>query len=364
MDTLSPKKIRIKVRNLTPMHIHNNEILDRMDYFTFEWWDVIQIFDRKWLNFCAKKDRWLFDEIIENIETWDFITLEDNKYEFYEKFWDEFIKQYWIKNEIKIWEKASNLINQNNDYSTNKNQNWNQWEIKRFSRFWLNKELFIPWSTLKGIFRTIFLNDEIKKLNWYYKDQAKLLEKFENEDLFKKDLFAFLQFEDAKIINSKIEIQQINSKNKPVKQWQAPKKGISQILELVVWCEFEIIINDLQWQIDIEKLKIMIKDYSTSLIAREEQIINNINFDDKIIDDLDKNYNKDIFPIKIWMFKKSLSYKLFWEDMISELNKNFIWEKWLKESRKLWIWDKMLYIDEDNNPIWWILLSDIEIIDN
>jgi len=79
MKKLNPKIIKIKAKILTPIHIDNSEILDRMDYFCFDWWDVIQILDRKWLNFCAEKDMELFNNIIKNIELGNFLEVENFK---------------------------------------------------------------------------------------------------------------------------------------------------------------------------------------------------------------------------------------------------------------------------------------------
>ncbi len=363
MEKLNPKIIKIKAKLVTPIHIHNNEILDRMSYFLLDdSWSELQILNKKWLNFCAEKDLDLFKELILNIEKWNFLKVEDLKIDFYNNYINEFIDEYWINEEIYVWLDAKKSLLLNNDYSTNKKQKWNQWEIKRFSRFWIDNELFIPWSTIKWLFRTIFLNDEIKKINWDYKEQARQLENIDREDRFKKDLFAFLLFEDVKINNKTIEIQKIESLSKPKNIWNKPNKGAPQVVELLKQWDFEIIIKDLKNQIDIDKLEQLIKNYSTTIISREEQIIDNIWYNGDLLSVIDQNYNNSSYPIKLWMFKKSLTYKLFWEEMVEKLNK-ISWKEWLNEARRLWIWDKTIYIDEDKNPIWWITLSDIQILD-
>ena len=346
MQKLDPKTIKIHAKIITPIHIDNWEVLDRMDYFLLSnEWNLLQSVNKKWLVDCAKKDKELFTKIIKSIENWNFNELEKLKKSYYNKdIWS------FILDEIKVWDKAKesllNLWNSNN-----------QWFIKRFSRFWLDKELFIPWSTLKGIFRTIFLFDEIEQ--WKnYKSEAFRIESLEKDDKFKKELFAFLQFEDVNINNlwENLEIQEISSKNKPPKKWQLPKPWINQILEILNQWEFEIDLLDLKWQLDLKDLNKKIKNYSSILVAREEQILNNIWFRSDFIDKLDENYKDWYFPIKIWMFKKSLSYKLFWEEMIEELNK-IVWKEWLREAQKKWIWDKMIYLDEQQNPIWWIAVK-------
>ena len=347
MQKLDPKVIKIHAKIITPIHIDNWEVLDRMDYFFLsEEWNELQLVDKKWLVDCAKKDKDLFTKIIQSIEYWKFNELEELKESYYNAdIWD------FVLDEITVWEKAKENLLQ----IWNKNNNW---EIKRFSRFWLDKELFIPWSTLKGIFRTIFLFGEINnKIN--YKIEATRIESLEKDDRFKKDLFAFLQFEDVNIdkLSEYIEIQEINSKNKPPREWQPPKIWIPQVLEVINNWNFEINITDLKWQIDLNELNKKIEKYSNILVAREEQILDNIWFRNDFIDKLDEYYNDWYYPIKIWMFKKSLSYKLFWEEMIQELNMNFKWKDWLKEAQKKWIWDKMIYLDESQNPVWWIAIK-------
>jgi len=332
MQKLEPRNIKLHAKIITPIHIDNGEVLDRMDYFTFTWWEEIQVLDRKWLVECAKKDKTLFSEIIQSIEKWNFNKLEKLKANFYGKYGNDFITKFWVKEEIKLWNKAKDYVIR----TWNKNNNW---EVKRFSRFWLEKELFIPWSTLKWIFRTIYLFDEI--VQWKnYKEEVRIIDNVEKDDKFKKELFAFLLFEDVNINNlsENLEIQEISSKNKDPREWQAPKKWINQVLEVLIWWDFEINISDLNSKIDNKKLIGMLEKYSNALISREEQILDNIWFKNDFIKSLKKELENSYFPIKIWMFKKSLSYKLFWEEMIDELNMNFEWKEWLKEAQEKWIW--------------------------
>lgn len=345
---LKPKNIKLHVKIITPIHIDNWEILDRMNYFLlYNEWEKLQIVEKWWLLDCAKKNKILFNKIIISIESWNFKELEKLKEDYYN---DDIAKYLW--DEIIIWQKAKKSLL--NLWWSN-----NQWIIKRFSRFWIDKELFIPWSTLKGIFRTIFLFDEVNQWN-NYKNEASRIELLnEKWDDFKKELFAFLQFEDINInnLNNNLEIQEINSKNKPTREWQKTKPWINQVMEIIKDWEFEINLLDSKWQINIKELNKKIEKYSNTLVTREEKILDNIWFRSDFIDNLDEYYKNWYFPIKIWMFKKSLSYKLFWEEMIKELNENFFWKEWLNKSRELWIWDKMIYVDEFQNPIWWIAIK-------
>lgn len=344
---LQPKVIKLHAKIITPIHIDNWVVLDRMDYFLLDQdWNELQTINKKWLVDCAKSDKSLFQEIIKSIENWDYKKLEELKLNYY----NDDIWQFII-DEISVWNNAKNsLLN-----TWNKS---NQWFIKRFSRFWLDKELFIPWSTLKWIFRTISLFSKISEVNNYWREnKEKYLEELNKWDAF-KETFSFLSFEDINVnnLNTNLEIQEISSKNKPPREWQAPKPWISQVMEVIKSWEFEININDLNNKISYEKLSEMLRKYSDKLIARESQILNNIWFKSDLINILKEEQKKWYFPIKIWMFKKSLSYKLFWDEMIEELNR-IKWKEWLNEARKKWIWDKMIYLDENQNPVWWIAVK-------
>ena len=356
MQKLQLKTIKLQAKIITPIHIDNWEVLDRIDYFYFDGFDEIQVLDRKWLVFCAKKDNELFTKIINSIENRDFKELEDLKKIFYNNYIEDFINKYWIKGEIKIWEQAKKSLLQ----TWNRN---NLWEIKSFSRFWIDKELFIPGSTLKGLFRSISLFSKISEVNSYSREKKeKYLENLNSWDAF-KETFSFLGFEDINInsLNNNLEIQEVSSKNKPLKLWMPLRKWINQVMEVITNGQFIININDLNSKISNEKLNEMLKKYSNKLISREWQILDNIWFRRNFIDQLEDYYKNWYFPIKIWMFKKSLAYKLFWEEMIEELNEDFSWKERLKEAQKKWIWDKMIYLDENENPIWWIA---IKILDN
>lgn len=346
MEKLNPTIFKLKAEIITPIHIDNWEVYDRLGYFVFDNWNVIQIVDRKWLVDCAKKDYSLFQQIILSIEKGNFVKLENLKYEFYEKYFE---KNYVLK-EIKIWNQTLNYL----IMEWNKN---NGWEIKRFisNKFW---DIIISWSTLKGVFKTMFLFDKLNEVeNKYYKKQAFELKDIDNSDKV-KNIFSFIEFSDIKLNNFELKINKVLSHNKPKKRWNKILRWPEQILEMLVKGSFEIEINDLNWYFSKEKIEKMIKNYSTDIIAREENIVDNIwvwlNTD--IINLLDDYTNKWKYPVKIWMFKKSLSYKIFWEDMIEDLNK-IKWKEWLVKSRKLWVGDKTLYTDENQNPIWWISLE-------
>lgn len=402
MQKLNPKSFKLKAEIITPIHIDNWEIYDRLDYFVFDGWDVIQIVDRKWLVDCSKKgevwwdiqmnsDESLFEKIIKSVEKGDFVELEDLKAEFYEKYFD---KSYVLE-EIPISKEALKHLTMNDkDYSISKNWiRWNLGEIKRFIRnkFW---DVIIPWSTLKWLFRTMFLMWEKKEWNYITEaEKRKNLDK-KNEEI--KKAFSFIQFEDVVVKNPKLEIQWIKL---------ATETGsIPLPVEVLIWWEIEIKINydeSLFKDLDIERL---LKDYSFEVIWREERILDNFeNFNTDLLDKLDSFYEKWNYPVKIWMYKKSLAYKIFWEEELEGIYEKLVnlfkqkwsidfkkiyfdwnlekfgfkskWKKqwwevfkdWFLKNRrnkptkvvwqKLWIWDKSFYIDENQNPIWWISLE-------
>ena len=105
-------------------------------------------------------------------------------------------------------------------------------------------------------------------------------------------------------------------------------------------------------------------EYSKILIEREERIIKNIwswlNTD--LISKLRKLHEDWKYPIKIGMFKKSLSYKLYWEDLLTTVYTKKNQKSWKMDmdsdkALRIWVWDKSIYCNESNTPVWRILLS-------
>ena len=398
MPKISLQTLRLKSTIITPIHIDNGEVYDRLDYFLFDWWEELQIVDRKWLLDCVEKfkDRQLFEQIINSIKKWRFDELESLKVNFYENYFDP---NEYLKKEIKTWNEAVNhLISEVLDWNKN-----NAGEIKRFitDKFW---NIIIPWSTLKWIFRTVFLFyawwelekagklDSVKKFLKKYKFKEDELRKLLKEEKFKEykvekkklknlekgiernlevdlnkilekkfirwdlnvNVFSLIEFEDTTLSKCEVKINKVQfytkAKNKSTK-W------VPQTLELVSKWTFEIKINNMWLNLSKEEFKNMLKNYSKKVIEREKHILNNLGLYDlhkDFIVKLNDYLSNWKYPIKIWMFKKSLAYKIFWEDMINELNKRQ-WNNWSQTSRKWWVWDKTLYVDENKSLIWWIV---------
>jgi hypothetical protein len=68
MEKLTPKNINLQVEIFTPIHIHNNEVMDRMNYFFREGFEALEYANSSWLVDCARMNRELFDKIIKSIE--------------------------------------------------------------------------------------------------------------------------------------------------------------------------------------------------------------------------------------------------------------------------------------------------------
>ena len=346
----------IKATIKTPIHIWSGEEYDRLDYFTFE--DVLQIVDQKWLEDSSKKDEKLFEDILKSIKKWDFKMLEQLKDKYYDNFFDP--DKFEIEN-IDIEKNAYKSLIQDRQY----NQKWvrgNQWIIKKYFADKFTKKAMIPWSTLKWLFRSIYFFDKYWNDYKKYKESGKDIE----NDVKNNKYFSNLYFEDVEIINHKKSIQQIIWVNAKKGDWE--NKWIPLVVETVKEGYFNIdIINffkdkDHNLDFDYEEFKEYIKSYSNIIITREEQILSNIWIKSEFIDELNDLYDNWKYPIKIWMFKKSLAYKLYWEEILDNFVYKYnskIWKKVMdiKQSKKLWIWDKSIYLDENENPMWWIILE-------
>lgn len=347
------QKIKLKATIKTPIHISSWQEYDRMDYFIDE--KKLVIVKQTWLEELAQKDESLFKEILESIENWKFTELENLKKEYYENY---FNKKFKIE-EITIENEALKSLK-------NDEEKDNQGIIKRHFEDKFTNKAMIPWSTLKGLFRTIYFFDKYGKDYEKHKNNFWLWKEIEQNDE-NKTYFSNLYFEDVEIKNQKKSIQLLlwaNKKNKNWKIWWVP-----QVIEAVEKGEFDIDITPFfknkEHNIDFnkEEFKEYIKSYSNILITREEQILENIWINSDFIKELYNLYDSWKYPIKIWMFKKSLAYKIYWEEILQDFvytkyNKK-IWKKIMdnKASQRFWVWDKSIYLDENEQPIWWIILE-------
>lgn len=330
----------IKASIITPIHINNWEFYERLDYFIRE--SQLYIVEPTWIQKIT--DKKIFDWIISSLEAWKFKNLENYKSKLD-------LSEIKIIDSVKIKKQALETLNNFGDKN-------NQWQIKKFFADKFTNTPIIPGSTLKGIFRSVFLfaNADNNYKNSFSKEQVQDLEKKAN------DYFKFIWFADTKIQNPNKSIQKILWVNKKTSTWK--QEWVPQVVETVDTGDFDINIESSNWtNIDLwSDFEKTIKEYSNILITREEQILNNIWIQTDFIDKLYELYDQWKYPIKIGMFKKSLSYKMFWEELLS--NEVYYFDKKkqkdimdLDMARKVWVWDKSIYLDEDQNPMWWIVLE-------
>jgi len=359
MQKLNFKQIKFKAKVITPIHIWSGQVWDRLDYFIFEWWEEVQIVKRQWLNHCASEDPDLFQKILKSIEKGDFVELENLKRKYYDKYFDP---DKFLIEEIPISEEAmKHLTMQDKNYSNFNKQwfRWNLWEVKRFSfnKFW---KLIIPWSTLKGFFRTMFLMDLVNQ-EWLKYNDIKNNVKKNNERFFDffvftwkwnfnalKDPLAWISLEDIELNNSikrEIRLIKIRVTNKKTKK----VSFIPVVCEMITEGEFDIILDysDLYQKnarnsFDLDNMKYILSDYSKEIKKREKINIENVLRKGKFsyinFDFLD--WDTDNSLVKIWQFKREYTYKIYWNP----------------KHKKLAHIDSF-YIDESGNPVWWISLE-------
>ncbi|MBS8121719.1 RAMP superfamily CRISPR-associated protein [Candidatus Vampirococcus lugosii] len=334
------KKISCSI--LSSININNGELYERFDFFIRG--NELLVVNNNWLEKIDNKEK--FNDVLNCIQFGDFKRLEIIK--------DKIdISNFEIIERIEIKKEAIKVLQ-------NAKEKNNQGQIKKFIYDKFTNTPIIPGSTLKGIFRTVFLYDKL------YNDYSNIENKEYINSLNKQldnELFNFIGFNDVKIKNYEKYIQKILGVNK--KANTGKEHGIWQILESINSGEFDIEIdiypNEKNISLGDDFIQ-KIKDYSNILITREEQILDNIGIRIDFIDKLNDLYDQGKYPIKIGMFKKSLSYKIFWEEILEDHIYKFNHRKGLKimdhkSSRTFGVGDKSIYLDENGNPVGWLLLE-------
>ena len=192
-------------------------------------------------------------------------------------------------------------------------------------------------------------------------NETEIKDKNKSMSDFDEDLFKWIAVADIPIQNAEFLIQGFSGRANPAPQGRSPKKSITTYVQSVVKGTFEIpiIVQDHQYaqtQEFISRFEEILGLYSDILIQREEQIISNIRYETDFIEELSERVDENIYPIKLWISKKSLTYKLEREKQIQELNTIKGPER-LKEARRRGIGDKVLYVAEDQQPVGWIVLQ-------
>lgn len=359
-------KLKINAEIISPICLWNGKEWDWLDFFIDEDNGTFCLVDQNWIERAIEENMVNSKQLLNAIREWDFQELAVIKEDLWKDFFD-------IKAEYQIGDDAFKTLWQYWNSS-------NQWFVKQQFANILDNEVNIPWSTIKWIMRTAYLYSLISweitleniRLNrderWKIGRNPVSINNIEEvkniEDMDKMNgelndkLFKRIACADAKINDGEIVIQTFQSKNKPLKDWAA-KKWISLVVQSVAkWnMEFEITETPNNLDIDLSDFEPLIKSYSEMLIDREERLTNSVNFWHDFIETLRNYYAEWKYPIKLWMYKKSLTYKLWWDELADALNQQKKWKDWKEWAMKLWIWDKTIYVDEDENPVGWIVLS-------
>ncbi len=337
------EKITLHAKILTPICVSTGTDRDGLDFFIDEQKHTFCLVDQEWIERAIEEKQVNAEELLNAIKKGEFKTLSKIK----QQLGKEFFK---IKKKYKIWKDAMKTLWQQGNSS-------NQGIVKQQFKNPFTNEVMIPWSTIKGILRTAYLYDKFWEENQDSADNAKKFDSINGE--LNERLFKWIGCEDVVISNAQVEIQTIQSKNKPQKPWLPPKKWIYVICEsLISWeCDITLSIAPNNWKLDrdlLSRLEEILGNYSECLIWREEKIMDWIDYGHELLDELDNECNQWNCPIKLWMYKKSLTYKLWWEELIQTLPH---WKARLTEARKKGVGDKTLYIDEYGYPVGWIVLS-------
>ncbi len=363
-------RLNINAEIISPICIWWGKEWDWLDFFIDEDNKTFCIVDQNWIERAIEQNIIDSKQLLSTIREWNFQKLSWIK----EKLWKDFFD---IKSEYPLKDAALKTLWQYGNSS-------NQWIVKQQFSNKLNNEICIPWSTIKWILRTAYLYSIIKgeitpeNIQFNVKETSKwskpdkknpisiknYKEIKDIEDMDKmnwelnKKIFNRIGCSDAKINNNQIIVQTFQSKNKPLRDWTA-KNWISLVVQSITkWnMNFEILELPNKENINLPEFEWLIKIYSKMLIDREEHLSNSVCFWNNFIETL-KNYrNEWKYPIKLWMYKKSLTYKLRWDKIADAINQQKKWKEWKDWAMLLWVWDKTIYVDEEDNPVGRIILS-------
>ncbi len=338
------KTILLKGKVLSPFCIWNGEEWTALDYFLINYGKTFALVDQDWILKAIESDSVQKEELLMAIR-WNFKLLHEIKSR---------LKPDPILQTFPLSPEAIKSLSQ----SRNSN---NQGIIKQqlcAHFYWDQAKPILPWSTIKGILRSAWLY-------WCYTHKGMNETEIKNKNKsmrdFDEELFKWIAVADIPIQNAEFLIQGFSGRAKPAPQGRAPKKSITTYVQSVIKGTFEIpiTVQDHQYaqtQEFISHFEEILSLYSDILIQREEQIISNVRYETDFIEELWERVDENIYPIKLWISKKSLTYKLEREKQIQELNTIKGPER-LKEARRRGIGDKVLYVAEDQQPVGWIVLQ-------
>lgn len=359
------KTMQIHAEVLTPICIGNGRERDGLEFFIDEAAKKFCLIDTNWIQKALVEKESEYLNILGIIKQGDFKRLSEIKRTLWKDFFE--VLQEWAIMPLafkKLWQMGNSS---------------NQGIVKQYITNPFTNQPILPGSTIKGILRTAYLFARVG----YGEDRISLgenrgfnplkvtnqsdVDEIENENKFNKDvddLFKWIACEDMPWDQSQTVVQTFQSKqkertfsprwfNNKVKDW------ISLTVASLSKGEWTIKISELPNKIrkgeTLSDIQEWIKDYSELMIERESHLFDGVNLNSQFINQLREYRDEGKYPIKVWMYKKSLTYKIWWEEMCEMLKLTGKERK--KQALKIWVGDKTIYIDENGNPVGRILLS-------
>jgi hypothetical protein len=310
---------------LSPIHIRNGDEWTSIDFVLSTNPNKVNIVDSSRIYQIIQKDPQAKDKILDLLSKWDYYKLD-----IYKKKLD--LSEHFVKYSINCKNQAYRWLRNNGNAN-------NIWIISQHIHEKITNTPTIPWSSIKGMIRSA--------LFYRYTQQqditiANFNEKSIEEEIYK--IVKWLVVSDVKIEDYGLSIQKVNV------QWVKKNNNIPTYKMTIDAWKFEIQIKDPFWSLPSSFHEIMRK-YSALIISREKKIFDN--FEDEAINKnvlreiYDLYKDKNMMPMKIGMYKKSLTYTNYREDMIRN-------KRYMKQ-----VWNKSLWIDENRIPMWRIVLSTI-----
>lgn len=360
------KTMKIHAEVVTPLCVGNGRDRDGLDFFIDESSKKFCLIEANWIQKALKERESEYLKILDVIKSGDFKKLSETKRALWKDFFE--VLQEWHLAPLAL-KKLGQMGN-----SSNKGI------VKQYITNPITNQPILPGSTIKGILRTAYLFARV----WYGDDKISLGENrgfypslsVSNQRAVKEieaenkpdqeidELFKWIACEDMTWYQSQTIVQTFQSKQKErTFSRKGPNNKVKNWISLMVASlskgEWTINLTELPnkqwWGEALSDIQEWIKDYSEILISREEHLFDGIKLNSNFINQLRDYRDEGKYPIKIWLYKKSLTYKLRWEEMCEMLKQTR--KDFSKIALKIWVGDKTIYIDENGNPVGRILLS-------
>lgn len=347
------KTIVLQGKVFSPFCIWSGEEWTILDYIIGQHGKTIEIIDQNWiyqaiLDWVEKQDR-----LLDALAKGNFNLIQEIKQK---------LLHYHTKEIYPLSNAAFKTLAQ---LGNSRNQGF----IKQHTCLPFSLAPIFPGSSIKGLLRSAYLF-------WLYHVKKRDLNDLEQENksmkLLDEQLFKWLAVPDILLQNSELMIQQFTahgkpkqSKNNRIPYWSSEwltERGISLNVQSIVNWDFQVVI-ELQDHFYsgisdfFNAFDEILYHYSAILLQREQQIFDHIGYEWSFSFSLKNELEQGKFPLKLGMYKKSLAYRLDWENQIQSLNAHFKGKERQQASRKQGIGDKVLYFSEDQLPVGWIVLD-------